>query len=135
MVTLNDLFYLDPVGNVAFRIDASPQVSCPSIMSTPSSNEIEGESIAAIFVVLAVNEAMDDRGDPFVPFDALIKVTNQEVIPHHLALPRLVLLQLPILLLRVTGLFSSLHLVVVLREIGRWIALLLRVDICCIDII
>ena len=68
-------------------------------MPTSSCYQIECESISTIFIVLTINVATNNRHYPLMAFDALVEITDQEMVPHHLALPWIMFKQLSLIIL------------------------------------
>ena len=98
-MSVNYLLNLDPVGNIALMIDTSTKVASACVMSASPSNDHEREAISAILEVFLIYIAMNDWHAPLLTLDATIKVTNQEVVPHHLVVPGLECCQLLLLIL------------------------------------
>lgn len=75
-------------------VDASLQVARPCEMPRSARYHRDRELVPSILEVFLVDVTVNDRHDPLFATHAPIEVPHQEVVPHHLAIPGLELLQL-----------------------------------------
>ena len=90
-MTINDLLNLYPVRYITFMTDASTQESRASVMSTTASNDHDRKLVSTIFEISLVDIAHYHWYDPLFALETGVKVSDQEVIPHHFTVPRGVL--------------------------------------------
>lgn len=90
----NNLFNFNMICHVSFMIYASSQIASARKMPITSCNECERERISAVSETSLVYIAVDYWHDPLFAIYWVIKVANQEVIPHHLGVPWRILFQL-----------------------------------------
>ena len=90
-MTVDNLLYFYEICRAALLVYTTPQVPCPCVVPTPSSDEENCELIPGILKISKVYGAVHDRHTPLFPFQNLMHLPGQIVIPHHLAFPGLML--------------------------------------------
>ena len=75
---------------MSLLVDPSPQESCPREVPASPCNDHDRELVSSVNEGLLVDEALHDWYDPLLSLYTRIKVSHQEIIPHHLAIPGLV---------------------------------------------
>ena len=88
------LLNLHEVCGPTLLVYASTQVPGPRIVSAPASDQQKGDLVALSLKVHKVNITVHERHHPLFTLENIVHLSYEEVVPHHLVLPGLVLLQL-----------------------------------------
>jgi hypothetical protein len=86
------LFDFDEIRWSALLVDPATQVASSSVVARSSCQQQQRDLVALVLKVFKVDPAVHNGKDPLFAFYDLIEIPDHKIVPHHLVLPRLVLL-------------------------------------------